>query len=62
MEIILQRFLSEIERCEPGFIERLAGHYALKSAPDSSFDVFLGEVDEAIDNLLALARAEAERN
>lgn len=56
LEIILRRL-----RRQPGLIDRLAGPYQPKSAPNPALDAFLAEVDDLIGALLALARAEASR-
>lgn len=59
LEVIIRRLVSEGERRTPGLIDRLAGHYDLKARPTSDLDAFVGEVDDQVSTLLALARAEA---
>lgn len=59
LEVIIRRLVSEGERRTPGLIDRLAGHYDLKARPSVDLDAFVGDVDDQVSTLLALARAES---
>lgn len=59
LEVIIRRLVSEGERRTPGLIDRLAGHYDLKARPSIDLDAFVGDVDDQVSTLLALARAES---